>query len=49
LSTKQTPVYKIHFTRRNLCLAAGAYMSTEEELKEFMGNNEQKISATSST
>jgi transcription initiation factor TFIID subunit 5 len=42
LSTKQTPVYKIHFTRRNLCLAAGAYMPTEEELKELMGNNEQK-------
>ncbi|CAN6652763.1 transcription initiation factor TFIID subunit 5 [Trichomonascus vanleenenianus] len=24
--TKKTPVYKVHFTRRNLCLAAGAYM-----------------------
>ncbi|CAI5755829.1 unnamed protein product [Candida verbasci] len=23
--TKKTPVYKVHFTRRNLCLAAGAY------------------------
>ncbi|RIA86196.1 WD40-repeat-containing domain protein [Glomus cerebriforme] len=42
LPTKQTPVYKIHFTRRNLCLAAGAYMPTEEELKELMSNNEQK-------
>ncbi|GBB91355.1 hypothetical protein RclHR1_01860009 [Rhizophagus clarus] len=42
LPTKQTPVYKIHFTRRNLCLAAGAYMPTEEELKESTGNIEQK-------
>ncbi|VEU23701.1 DEKNAAC104892 [Brettanomyces naardenensis] len=24
--TKKTPVYKVHFTRRNLCLAAGVYM-----------------------
>lgn len=24
--TKKTPVYKVHFTRRNLCLAAGAFM-----------------------
>ncbi|CAG8678076.1 6516_t:CDS:10 [Cetraspora pellucida] len=31
LSTKKTPVYKIYFTRRNLCLAAGAYCVTEEE------------------
>lgn len=23
--TKKTPVYKVHFTRRNLCLAAGAF------------------------
>lgn len=23
--TKRTPVYKVHFTRRNLCLAAGAF------------------------
>lgn len=23
--TKRTPVYKVHFTRRNLCLAAGVY------------------------
>ncbi|KAK6459019.1 TFIID and SAGA subunit [Scheffersomyces xylosifermentans] len=25
--TKKTPVYKVHFTRRNLCLAGGAFMS----------------------
>ncbi|ODQ66045.1 WD40 repeat-like protein, partial [Nadsonia fulvescens var. elongata DSM 6958] len=24
--TKKTPVYKVHFTRRNLCLAGGAFM-----------------------
>lgn len=24
--TKKTPVYKVHFTRRNLCLAAGVFM-----------------------
>jgi len=42
LPTKQTPVYKIQFTRRNLCLAAGAYVPTEEELKMLMGNDEQK-------
>ncbi|GMF82650.1 unnamed protein product [[Candida] boidinii] len=23
--TKKTPVYKVHFTRRNLCLAAGVF------------------------
>ncbi|CAI2169147.1 15336_t:CDS:10 [Funneliformis geosporum] len=40
--TKQTPIYKIQFSRTNVCLAAGAYMPTEEELKELMGNNEQK-------
>lgn len=25
--TKKTPVYKVHFTRRNLCLAGGAFQS----------------------
>ncbi|KAG2731089.1 hypothetical protein G9P44_006238 [Scheffersomyces stipitis] len=25
--TKKTPVYKVHFTRRNLCLAGGSFMS----------------------
>lgn len=26
--TKKTPVYKVHFTGRNLCLAGGAFMGT---------------------
>lgn len=26
--TKKTPVYKVHFTRRNLCLAGGAFLSS---------------------
>lgn len=25
-NTKKTPVYKVHFTRRNLCLAGGAFL-----------------------
>ncbi|CCE81732.1 Piso0_002398 [Millerozyma farinosa CBS 7064] len=25
--TKKSPVYKVHFTRRNLCLAAGAFLA----------------------
>ncbi|CAG8536249.1 10459_t:CDS:10, partial [Acaulospora morrowiae] len=39
LPTKKTPVYKIHFTGRNLCLAAGAYSASEEEKLDW----EQKI------
>ncbi|CAG8545477.1 6356_t:CDS:10 [Diversispora eburnea] len=31
LPTKKSPVYKIHFTGRNLCLAAGSFTSSEEE------------------
>ncbi|KAG9289837.1 hypothetical protein G9A89_015417 [Geosiphon pyriformis] len=30
--TKRTPVYKIQFTPRNLCLAAGAFVSNESRL-----------------
>lgn len=26
--TKKTPVYKVHFSRRNLCLAGGAFLSS---------------------
>ncbi|RHZ46774.1 hypothetical protein Glove_606g89 [Diversispora epigaea] len=31
LPTKKSPVYKIHFNGRNICLAAGSFTSSEEE------------------
>ncbi|CAJ0759869.1 17419_t:CDS:10 [Entrophospora sp. SA101] len=34
LYTKNTPVYEIKFTRRNLCLATGAYKPTAEDQKQ---------------
>ncbi|CAH1766861.1 6643_t:CDS:10 [Entrophospora sp. SA101] len=34
LYSKNTPVYEIKFTRRNLCLAAGNYKSTTEDQKQ---------------